>query len=185
MRIIQLDETQTDISTQAHFHPLAIRLYGQRGINATGPTGSEVRQASPPPPKPLLFPFIPPPSPTTLHSSSSHRDTHASSHQASKQQAARPKMSRFSSRKKYRRHECLLFALRRLICAPSVDAHNKAAAAWQHPNLSQSTVQLCRAQRQYEAAASGGLLNPACSSHNHRTLAPIPTSLSNERCRSA
>lgn len=75
MRIIQLDETQTDISTQAHFHPLAIRLYGQHGINATGPTGSEVRQASPPPPKPLLFPFIPS-SPTALHSYSSHRDAH-------------------------------------------------------------------------------------------------------------
>ena len=61
MRIIQLDETQTDISTRAHFHPLAIRLYGQHGINAAGPTGSEVRQASPPPPKPLLSPFIPSP----------------------------------------------------------------------------------------------------------------------------
>jgi len=57
MRIIQLDETQTDISTRAHFHPPAIRLYGQHGFNAAGPTGSGVRQASPPPPKPLLSPI--------------------------------------------------------------------------------------------------------------------------------
>lgn len=78
MRIIQLDETQTDISTQAHFHPLAIRLYGQHGINAAGPTGSEVRQASPPPPKPLLSPFIPPSSSssTAPHSYPSHTHTH-------------------------------------------------------------------------------------------------------------
>lgn len=79
---------------------------------------------------------------------------------------------------------CLLCAVS-FVLRPSVDACNSAAAAWQHPNLSQSTVQLCRAQRPYEAAASGGLLNPACSSHDRRTLAPIPTSLSNERCRSA
>lgn len=77
MRIIQLDETQTDISTQAHFHSLAIRLYGQHGINATGPTGSEVRQASPPPPKLLLSPFIAPSS-TALCSypSQTHSHTH-------------------------------------------------------------------------------------------------------------
>lgn len=81
MRIIQLDETQTDISTRAHFHPLAIRLYGQHGINAAGPTGSEVRQASPPPPKPLLSPFIPSSSSSTApycHPSHTHTctDTH-------------------------------------------------------------------------------------------------------------
>lgn len=76
MRIIQLDETQTDISTRAHFHPLAIRLYGQHGINAAGPTGSEVRQASPPPPKPLLSPFIPCSSSTAVHSYPSYIHTH-------------------------------------------------------------------------------------------------------------
>lgn len=77
MRIIQLDETQTDISTRAHFHPLAIRLYGQNGINAAGPTGSEVRQASPPPPKPLLSPFIPSSS-SALHCHPSQAHTSAS-----------------------------------------------------------------------------------------------------------
>lgn len=77
MRIIQLDEMQTDISTRAHFHPLAIRLYGQHGINAAEPTGSEVRQASPPPPKPLLSPFIPSSSSLTgSHSYPSHTHTH-------------------------------------------------------------------------------------------------------------
>lgn len=141
MRIIQLDETQTDISTQAHFHPLAIRLYGQHGINATGPTGSEVRQASPPPPKPLLFPFIPS-SPTALHSYSSHRDAHF---------FKPPTLvnKKLHNPKCCSRKTTVVATFAVDICCTIQQRRNDVVAVSYNPNLSLPTVQLCRAQRQY------------------------------------
>lgn len=148
MRIIQLDETQTDISTQAHFHPLAIRLYGQHGINATGPTGSEVRQASPPPPKPLLFPFIPSSSPTALHSYSSHRDTHF----FKKPTPIKYKLHSQRFSRTIKTTAVSTFAVYRApfeLCTIQQRRNSKVVAVSYNPNLSLPTVQLCTAQRQY------------------------------------
>lgn len=166
MRIIQLDETQTDISTRAHFHPLAIRLYGQHGINAAGPTGSEVRQASPPPPKPLLSPFIPSSPSTALHSYPSHTHTQSHTHffkppalvnnklSGHKYQVlARAKLS-WKDEKKYKINFATCHPLRKphfLLVHRQIKNLQKSILLHLSSisSLSLPTVQLCRAQRRF------------------------------------